>query len=125
MRKYHRNLTTNDSDIPEIAQLWMCRVLIKLGAHQQLIKDGRLDDNAIAYAIGLGDWVDSDDFGKSYRVKCLNELKSIHTSLERNAHKIKLPTGISANIAQLSNLVGLNNAEGEILGFAVLLEKCF
>ena len=37
MRRRYNNHTNVDKDIPEIAQLWICRVLVHLGMHKKFI----------------------------------------------------------------------------------------
>ena len=121
MRRGFNNHTNIDKDIPEIAQLWICRVLIHLGMHKKFIEKSRLDNDAIAFAIGMNEWTDknNDDYNL---VDCLSELKRIHATLERKAKKISLPKSLATNIAHLTKLVGLNDTEGAVLAFAVMLD---
>ena len=121
MRRGFNNHTNIDKDIPEIAQLWICRVLVHLGMHKKFIEKTRLDNDAIAFAIGMSEWTDknNDDYNL---VDCLSELKRIHATLERKAKKISLPKSLATNIAHLTKLVGLNDTEGAVLAFAVMLD---
>ena len=121
MRRRYNNHTNVDKDIPEIAQLWICRVLVHLGMHKKFIEKTRLDNDSLAFAIGMSEWVDknSDDYNA---IECLSELKRIHASLERKVKKITLPKSLATNIAHLTKLVGLNDTEGTVLAFAVMLD---
>ena len=104
MRRGFNNHTNIDKDIPEIAQLWICRVLVHLGMHKKFIEKTRLDNDDIAFAIGKNERTDknSDDYNL---LDCLSELKHIHATLERKAKKISLPKSLATNIAHLTKLV--------------------
>ena len=58
-------------------QLWMLRILVNLGAHREFLKHQGFNSDALAEAIGLGDWVDSAH--RDFDLKIVNsELRKLH-----------------------------------------------
>lgn len=108
------------SKIPAFLRRWLLRLLVPLGGHKQWIGSFSFSDDDLARAIGLGHWVDDDnyDFDPSRIIK---QLRRAHAQAEAKSCKAALPNVLTGNCARLASLVGLNEIEQKILAFAVLL----
>lgn len=110
------------SEVPRIVHLWLLRLLVPLGGHKGFISEHGFGNDAIAEAIGLGGWIDteSQDFDpKSVRA----ELRKLHQLGERKYRNAAIPTCLSSNIGRLSELVGMSEVDCRILEFAVLIQN--
>ena len=105
-----------------IVGLWALRVLIGLGMHRDFLSDHGFSSDALAQAIGLGNWIDSNrqDFD---RKKVLAEMRKAHKDMEANPGEKLVPAILRDNVAQLSKLVGLSATDCRILEFAVMIRN--
>ena len=102
-------------------QLWMLRILVNLNAHREFTKHGFSSD-AIAEAIGLGEWLDTTR--REFDAKLVtSELRKLHQLAENKITKSPLPICLRQNIGQLSNLVGMTSTDCRILEFAVSIHS--
>lgn len=110
-----------DLDIPEVARLWILRILMSLGMSKKFVGKNGFEDDALAYVLGLEEYLEKhgNDFDRS---SCLAKLKHEHTLLESKSKRLALPECLKNNLCQLRQLVGLNETETSLLAFAVLLK---
>lgn len=112
--------TAAAGDPHPLMRLWMLRVLMPLGGHRELLFRIGFRNDAVAAAVGLEHRIDPPD-GVFDRVVVLKELRQLHRQAEAQAADLRLPEPLRGNVEQLSRLLGLEEAEGRILGFIVLL----
>jgi hypothetical protein len=105
-----------------IVRLWMLRVLIDLGKHRNFISENGFFSDKLAYALGLGGWIDGNNV-ETYRMKVLAQLHGMHRELEANVSDIEIPHIPRSNVDRLSNPVGLSATDCRILEFAVMIRN--
>ncbi|HZW13953.1 MAG TPA: ATP-binding protein [Noviherbaspirillum sp.] len=95
-------------------------MLVLLGGHRDLVKSHGFSNDGIAEAVGLGRWVDceSDDFSQK---TVLQTLRKLHAEAEYEDGEAEVAPALTANIRNLSELVGLSNVDCRILEFAVAI----
>ena len=109
-------------EIPPIVHLWLLRLLVPLGGHRSFIHKHDLGDDALAEALGLGDWIEPT--AKTFNPQAVRlQLRKLHQFKEREAHEAAVPVCLGRNIARLQKLVGLSEADCRILEFAVLIHS--
>ena len=110
------------NDLLPSVELWMLRVLVPLSGHREFISRNGFSNDAMAHALGFGAWIDQEecDFDpKAVRVA----LRKRHQAGEREFRDAVKPAYLANNIARLSQLVGLSEADCRILEFAVLINN--
>lgn len=109
-------------EIAPIIRLWLLRMLISLGAHQKFITRHGFDNDALAEALGLSDWIDPAP--RDFEQKTVRaELRKQHQLCERKLRDVPAPSCLRDNVARLSELVGLSESDCRILEFAVLIQS--
>lgn len=124
MPKHHNSKTNNlkNIDITPITRLWLLRLLVPLGMHQEFIGRHGFVCEKSAVKLGLEQWVDPED--KDFDPKLVrNELRELHNSAELNANKIAIPKILSKNICQLQKLIGLSDVDCRILEFVAIIHN--
>lgn len=110
------------NDISPAVQLWILRLLVPLGAHRVFIQRSRFNSDTLARALGLKAWIDPED--RDFNPKMVRtELRKLHQTSERSPRHAATPSCLAGNIARLSELVGLSEADCRILEFAVLISS--
>lgn len=108
---------------PQVRQ-WLLRMLVPLGAHRSFIDRATgLANDALADAVGLGDWVELADeaFDTSAARAALRQL---HADAEQQpVASAACPDVLALNIQRLADLVELSAADQAILTFAVHLHS--
>ncbi|CAE6516642.1 AAA family ATPase [Nitrosomonas nitrosa] len=109
-------------DIPTISYLWILRVLIPLGGHQEFIRKLNYSNEGIAKALGF---ISNKliDLSESQPKVILAELHKLHQLAERKWCQAKVPSCLGGNIVRLSKLLGLSEADRRILEFAVMVKN--
>ena len=128
-------------DVPEIVVLWLLRMLVPLGAHRHFIGENGFQSDAVAKAVGLGQWLDLEShaaetekhaFRELFEVESpdrspnfeprvvLNALRRQHVAAERKLSHAAPPAILQKNIDRLAPLVGLSPSDACILAFAVV-----
>ena len=108
--------------LPPIVKLWILRVLMALGGHSGFVTRHSFSDDSLARALGLGAWIDPED--REFDPKLIRtELRKLHQAAERHVQSAKNPPCLVSNIARLSKLVGLSDADRRILEFAVMINN--
>ena len=109
-------------DIAPIIRLWLLRILVPLGAHQEFVTTSCFANDTLAETLGLSAWIDpvTCDFEpKAVRA----ELRKQHQLSERKLGGAQAPSCLRNNVARLSELVGLSDTDCRILEFAVLVQS--
>ena len=107
-------------EMPPIVRLWLLRLLVPLGGYREFMSSMGFRDEPVAELLGLGEMIEptSGDFNlKSARTK----LRQLHTAAERSKVTRIASCCLTSNVARLSGLVGLSEADCRILEFAVLI----
>lgn len=121
MKRYRRR--AKNSTIPEccdLVRLWLLRLLVPMGAHRQFIGHHDFGDDNLAEFLGLGKWIDAEEFDFDQRV-LLASLRKLHRMAEHDLCRATPPPILSENIARLSTLVGLSDTDCRILEFTVFI----
>lgn len=103
-----------------IVRLWLLRLLVSLGAQRQFVSSVNFSDDALADMLGLGHWIESDEFEFDQKA-VRTELRRLHRAAERELGGVKAPVRLGANVARLAKLVGLSDTDCRILEFAVMI----
>lgn len=114
-----------DDNLEPIVSLWLLRILNPLECHQKLIAKKRYNSDELAKALALPGTDDLDEFEDATRFNPRTARKVLllrHREAEANLASHEFPSILHNNLNSLSCLVGLNQAERDILGFAILLK---
>lgn len=110
------------SDLPPMVRLWLLRIVVPLGAHQEFVQRGGFSNDTLAELLGLGAWIDPDD--DEFNPKAVRlALRKLHQDAEDQYRDADLPTCLNNNIARLARLVGLSDIDRRILAFTVILKS--
>jgi len=106
------------SSLTSRVALWIYRALKQCGGYRDFIQPHGFDDDRLASAIGLGHWVNADDFDdRAVRA----ELTKLSARAEKRADSATLPATLQENIRKLAAMVGLNDTDCRVLEFAVMI----
>lgn len=109
-----------------ITLLWILRILVVLKADRSFVTRYGYEDSQLAAWLGLADFTDDDDLPESSKdvnpVKIRSALAKAHANIERQANQLTVPPTLAGNVARISSLVGLSDAECRILEFALLIQ---
>ena len=112
------------SDVTPLVLLWMLRILVPMGGHSKFIKRHSFSDDRIAHAIGLGQLIDAE-VGEFITPVVKSKMRQLHLQLEAEATqqpaKYRPDPQLTTNIDHLTELMGLNPIEQQILSLAVHL----
>lgn len=127
MSKQYPSFTPPSAPIATpLVQLWLLRMLVRLGAHAKFILRGGFHCDRIAEAIGLGHMIDTDGEEFSPAI-AKSTLRRLHLQAEANAiarpETLNVDQPLASNLQGLANLVGLSNDEQRILSFVVQLHN--
>ena len=107
-------------DLSPIVRLWILRLLVPLGTHQEFLRDHGFRSDAVAESLGLGRWLNDEQLDWNRKL-VLSELRRCHLKAERNAPKAKVPDCLSGNMALVADMVGLTATDRKVLEFAILI----
>ncbi|AGA35293.1 ATPase of the AAA+ class [Thioalkalivibrio nitratireducens DSM 14787] len=97
-------------------------MLVPLGGHREFVAAHGLMNDALAEAIGLGEWV--DPMGPEYDPRAVRlALRSLHAAAERSRKRVTVPERLRANTARLAALVGRSETDRRVLEFAVRIHN--
>lgn len=106
------------SVLPSQFKRWILRMLVPLEGHRLFLNEARLRGDELAFALGLGHWVDASD----YQLRsALTELRQLHAEAEAQPGSEPASAALLGNIDRLTTLIGLSEVDGKILEFAVQL----
>ncbi len=106
--------------LPPPVKLWILRSLILLECHQKLICSHGFENDRLASAIGLEDWVSVDEYTFMPGAVKKDLLKLYHQA-EKDFPTHPVPDLLQNNVRKLAELIGLNDTDCRILEFAALL----
>lgn len=107
-------------EIESITELWMLRMLIPLSGHKTFVMRNGFSEDRVALYLRMSDWLDNDELDfDSAAVRA--QLREMHVTAEAKVAQLALSAGLRANMARLSQLVGLSEVDCRILEFAALL----
>jgi transitional endoplasmic reticulum ATPase len=110
--------------VSPLVRLWLLRMLVPLGTHRSFVdRAGGFANDALAEAVGLGEWVDLAD-GAFDASAARSALRQLHADAEQQSVASAPCSAVLAmNIQRLADLVGLSTADQAILSFAVHLHS--
>lgn len=109
------------TQIDPLVQLWVLRILIRLGGHRKFIqKDGFYDDE-LAFALGL-DVPDLDEVSRFDASRVRDQLHRLYRKAESNSEHLVVPEVLHANLEEISRLLNLTISERLVLALIVLLK---
>ena len=104
-----------------LLRLWILRLLVLLDGRKEFLRDKSFSNDALASAIGLEKWLESE---RDFVEKEVNaELHKLHLESERMARNSTVPARLTRNIDRLSTLVGLSVTDCRILEFVASLKN--
>ncbi len=118
--RQRKSATKSAARIPPIAHLWLLRMLVPLGGHNEFVNRHGFRNDSLAALLGLGEWIDPTDRDFDPRA-VRSALRKLHQVAEQKYCKAKIPACLSRNVARLSALVGLSDTDRRILEFVVLI----
>lgn len=114
----------SDDAYADLVELWILRVMLRLGAHKNMLFPTRIGDDEVFMAIGLGILCQQESKGEyDYQAA----LKLLSASLEdAEGRAITVPQGspLEKNLIWLAGRLGLSKVEVAILRFVVLSDDC-
>jgi hypothetical protein len=127
MRKRRTIIDTEDfgcveKELIDKVSLWILRMIFKLGGEKEFLDaDNYFNKGLVAYFLGLGKYVemDRDDFNRNDVFKILQKK---YSRLEQRK-RFATPKILKKNIKQISKLMDLNQAEEQILEFAMIVKQ--
>lgn len=108
--------------ISPLIRLWMLRILVPLGGHHAFFNANGFANDALARAVGLGNWIDAEDEPFSTK-SALHALRKLHAQAEQECRETEVSPALSANIVRLAELVGLSEVDCRILEFTVTIHS--
>ena len=121
-RRKLRGPALAEVETPAIVRLWMLRCLVPLHGYKGLVHEVGLASEGVAKAVGLADWIDKQDLGFDQRA-VIAELRASHREAERSAADCHWPEVLGSNIRRLAELIGLDEVEQAVVGFAITLHS--
>lgn len=97
---------------------WSFQLLLDLGGHRNFINRHGLNDDDLGRELGMAKWVDSDDFNPALALATLR--RSARTFHDDNPDA-PYPDCLATNLEALGELLALDSAELQVLGFCVLM----
>jgi transitional endoplasmic reticulum ATPase len=131
MFRRHRNASyaCTISKMDPLLRLWVLRLLVPLGGHQEFITKHGFQEDSIAIFLGLKQGVIFDGEGfknekeKYSEKKAREKLQKCYFSAEKELSKSTFSGFFKRNIKRLSDLIGLSKIEQQILAFVVILRN--
>ncbi len=99
---------------------WCFQLLLELGGHRNLLGRHGFNDDDLALGMGLGKWVEADDYSAA---DALKGLRQGARKLQADHPQVSYPDSLGNNLEELGTLLKLNEAELRILGFCVLMHS--
>jgi AAA+ superfamily predicted ATPase len=105
-----------------LVKLWILRMLISLSSYRQFVKEDGFANDALAEVLGLEAWINGEnpDFDKR---EVQLALRTMHRQMEVQSSTLQSPAILNSNIDNLAKLIGLSEAECQILAFTVTIHN--
>jgi SpoVK/Ycf46/Vps4 family AAA+-type ATPase len=108
------------ADTCPLSLKWSFQLLLELGGHRNLLGRQGFNDDGLALGMGLGKWVEADDYSAA---DALKGLRQGARKLQVEHPIVSYPERLGNNLEELGTLLKLNEAELRILGFCVLMHS--
>jgi len=112
---------SSNKEIEPFLKLWIYRILVQLGGMKFFLEQHGFADEGLAEFLGLGRHLNLDNADDFNRSQIRREIISRAQLAEKEEPNSLLPKELLASINNLAKLVGLNDCDKKILGFAILL----
>jgi SpoVK/Ycf46/Vps4 family AAA+-type ATPase len=136
MRKMKKLPFSNlpDVEVQPFLRLWIYRILTKLGGLKEFVNSNGFDDEAIAELIGLKNPIDNDSYDSDELLQDIDSNIEFNPAAarrkiiingkiaEENAPSILIPKSLLDKTHNIAKMVGLNEVDTNLLGFAILLD---
>lgn len=118
------SICLSDEAYAELVELWILRVMLRLGAHKSMLFPTRICDDEVFMAIGLGILCQQESKGEYDHPAALKLLSARLEEAEGRANIPPFKTPLEKNLTWLASRLGLSKVEMAILRFVVLSEDC-
>lgn len=114
-----------NSDIEDVRLLWLSRLLVPLEGYKIFLGKSSFNDDSIARAVGLNDYLYDADPQLEYDINVtLKRLREHFNTLELHASELEVPNQtLRVAISTLAKSLGLTSVEEEILHFCVIVKQ--
>ena len=120
--QHRRSAKYSAAKIPPIVHLWLLRILVPLGGHNEFVNRHGFRNDSLAALLGMGEWIDPTD--REFDPRAVRSaLRKLHEVAEQKYGKAKIPVCLNRNVTRLSELVGLSDTDRRVLRFAVMLHS--
>ncbi len=120
--RQRQSAKSSAAKIPPIVHLWLLRMLVPLGGHNEFVNRHGFRNDSLAALLGMSEWIDPTD--REFDPRAVRSaLRKLHEVAEQKFCKAKIPTCLSRNVTRLSELVGLSDTDRRVLQFAVMLHS--
>lgn len=119
-RRSQRIMQSDPSDTCPLALLWSFRLMVELQGYRKLLRRHEIADDDVAEALGLGDWVDNEDYRPG---PAIQQLRRNYLAFCTEHASPAFPEPVAANLRAMAQLIGLNDTETTLLGFCVLMHS--
>ncbi|WP_033365474.1 ATP-binding protein [Bordetella sp. FB-8] len=110
------------SEIAPITKLWILRALVPVGLYKDFVRGRRgFSDDRLARELGLERWLDSEDGINEVAVR--KALERQYETAEKSSAGLRVPDTLHANIARLTEVVGLSEVDCRLLEFAIMANQ--
>jgi len=114
----------SDDSYVGLVELWILRILLRLGAHKSMLFQSRICDDEVFIAIGLGILCEQESKGEYDHPAALKMLSAKLAEAEGKPIKLPFDSPLEKNITWLASRLGLTMVEVSILRFVVLTDDC-
>lgn len=118
------SICLSDEAYAELVELWILRVMLRLGAHKSMLFPTRICDDEVFMAIGLGILCQQESKGEYDHPAALKLLSARLEEAEVRTNVLPFNTPLEKNLTWLACRLGLSKVETAILRFVVLSEDC-
>lgn len=98
------------TSLDPLPRLWILRMLVALGGQRSFVGNHGFNDDAIAEAVGLGEWLDCGT--REYdQTEARAALRRSHADAEATLRAATVPPLLTRNTVRLADLVGLDETD--------------
>lgn len=119
-----QSLCLTDERYAELVRCWILRIMVRMGAHKQMLLNDFIRDDSVFHAVGLAHLLSLEAEGKYEQHHAQREVSALHERLESD--RIEWPTGVpfESNLVWLAGRLGLSDIDVRILRFVILADDC-
>lgn len=119
-----QTLCLTDQRYAPLVRRWIMRIIVRMGAHKQLLLRDYIRDDSVLLVVGLEHLLVQEADGQ-YRQR--EAQREVFAHLERlEAERIEVPTNcpLETNLTWLANRLGISEIDLQILRFVILADDC-